>query len=80
LNKQYVALGERNDYIGGLGAFIDYENSKYLREKTGKLLPLDEQKLYRRLFYLTKRFKSGTRSPWTQMNKIIGVICFSSWV
>ena len=76
MNKQYIALGERNDYIGGLGAFIDYENSKYLREKTGKLLPLDEQKLYRRLFYLTKRFKS----PWTQMNKIIGVICFSSWV
>ncbi|GAI62254.1 unnamed protein product, partial [marine sediment metagenome] len=25
LNKQYVALGERTDYIGGLGTFIDYE-------------------------------------------------------
>jgi transcription initiation factor TFIIIB Brf1 subunit/transcription initiation factor TFIIB len=49
LNKQYVALGERTDYIGGLGTFIDYENSKYLRDKTGKLLPPDEQKLYRRL-------------------------------
>jgi len=49
LNKQYVALGERTDYIGGLGTFIDYENSKYLRDKTGKLLPTNEQKLYRRL-------------------------------
>jgi len=49
LNKQYVALGERIDYIGGLGSFMDYENSKYLRDKTGKLLPPDEQKLYRRL-------------------------------
>ncbi len=49
LNKQYVALGERTDYIGGLGTFIDYENSKYLKDKTGKLLPPDEQKLYRRL-------------------------------
>ncbi len=44
LNKQYVALGERTDYIGGLGTFIDYENSKYLKDKTGKLLPPDEQK------------------------------------
>jgi len=49
LNKQYVALGERTDYIGGLGTFIDYENSKYLKDKMGKLLPPDEQKLYRRL-------------------------------
>ena len=49
LNKQYVALGERTDYIGGLGTFIDYENSKYLKDKTGKLLPPNEQKLYRRL-------------------------------
>ena len=49
MNKQYVALGERTDYIGGLGCFIDYENSKYLKDKTGKLLPPDEQKLYRRL-------------------------------
>ncbi|MFX0011187.1 MAG: hypothetical protein ACFE9R_12790 [Candidatus Hermodarchaeota archaeon] len=49
LNKQYVSLGERTDYVGGLGTFIDYENSKYLRDKTGKLLPPDEQKLYRRL-------------------------------
>jgi transcription initiation factor TFIIIB Brf1 subunit/transcription initiation factor TFIIB len=49
LNKQYVSLGERTDYIGGLGTFIDYENSKYLRDKTGKLLPPDDQKLFRRL-------------------------------
>jgi len=49
LNRQYVALGERTDYIGGLGTFIDYENSKNLKDKTGKLLPPDEQKLYRRL-------------------------------
>jgi len=49
LNKQYVAIGERTDYIGGLGTFIDYENSKNLKDKTGKLLPPDEQKLFRRL-------------------------------
>lgn len=44
LSKQYVALGDRNDYIGGLGSFIDYENSKYLKDKSGKLLPPNEQK------------------------------------
>ncbi|MFX1389623.1 MAG: hypothetical protein ACFE9Z_06105 [Promethearchaeota archaeon] len=49
LNKQYVALGERTDFIGGLGSFIDYEKSKYLKDKNGKLLPPGEQKLYRRL-------------------------------
>ena len=49
LNKQYVALGERTNFIGGLGTFIDYENSKYLKDKFGKLLPPNEQKLYRRL-------------------------------
>ncbi|MFX1480155.1 MAG: hypothetical protein ACFFCI_18710, partial [Promethearchaeota archaeon] len=49
LSKQYVALGERADFIGGLGSFIDYENSKYLKDKTGKLLPPNEQKLFRRL-------------------------------
>ena len=49
LNKQYVALGERTDFIGGLGTFIGYENSKYLKDKAGKLLPPHEQKLYRRL-------------------------------
>ena len=36
LCKQYVALGDRTDYIGGLGSYIGYENSKYLRDKTGK--------------------------------------------
>ncbi len=49
LNKQYVALGERTDFIGGLGSFIDYEKSKYLKDKNGKLLPPGDQKLYRRL-------------------------------
>ncbi|MFX1411167.1 MAG: hypothetical protein ACFFA6_12505 [Promethearchaeota archaeon] len=49
LSKQYVALGERTDFIGGLGSFIDYENTKYLKDKSGKLLPPNEQKLYRRL-------------------------------
>jgi len=49
LNKQYVALGKRTDFIGGLGTFIDYENSKYLKDKSGKLLPPNEQKLFRRL-------------------------------
>ena len=49
LSKQYVALGERTDFIGGLGSFIDYENSKYLKDKTGKPLPPSEQKLFRRL-------------------------------
>ncbi len=47
--KQYVALGNRPNFIGGLGTFIGYENSKYLRDKSGKLLPPEEQKLYRRL-------------------------------
>lgn len=49
LNKQYVSLGKRTDFIGGLGSFIDYENSKYLKDKSGKLLAPNEQKLYRRL-------------------------------
>jgi transcription initiation factor TFIIIB Brf1 subunit/transcription initiation factor TFIIB len=49
LNKQYVALGERTDFIGGLGSFIDYEKSKYLKDKNGKLLPPSDQKLFRRL-------------------------------
>jgi len=49
LGKQYVALGERTDFIGGLGTFIDYENSRYLKDKAGKLLPPNEQRLFRRL-------------------------------
>jgi len=48
-SKQFVALGERTDFVGGLGTFIDFENSKYLKDKSGKLLPPIEQKLYRRL-------------------------------
>ncbi|MFX0032680.1 MAG: hypothetical protein ACFE8E_07395 [Candidatus Hodarchaeota archaeon] len=49
LNKQYVALGERTDFVGGLGTFIDYESSKYLKDTSGRLLPPNEQTLYRRL-------------------------------
>lgn len=49
LSKQYVALGERTNFIGGLGTFIDFENSKYLKDKSGRLLPPNEQKLFRRL-------------------------------
>ena len=49
LNKQYVALGERTDFIGGLGSYIGYENSRYLKDKSGKLLLPNEQKLFRRL-------------------------------
>jgi transcription initiation factor TFIIIB Brf1 subunit/transcription initiation factor TFIIB len=49
LSKQFVAIGNRSDFIGGLGTFIDYENTKYLKDKFGKLLPPQEQKLFRRL-------------------------------
>lgn len=49
LNKQYVALGERTDFVGGLGTFIDYETSKYLKDTSGRLLPPKEQIFYRRL-------------------------------
>ncbi len=49
LSKQYVALGERTDFIGGLGSFIDYENSKCLKDKNRKLLSPSDQKLFRRL-------------------------------
>ncbi|KKK50200.1 hypothetical protein LCGC14_3127400 [marine sediment metagenome] len=49
LSKQYVAPGERTDFVGGLGSFLDYENSKYLKDKSGNLLPPNEQKLFRRL-------------------------------
>ena len=49
LNKQYVALGERTNFVGGLGSFIGYENSRYLKDKSGKLLHPNEQKLFRRL-------------------------------
>ncbi len=49
LNKQYVAMGDRPNFVGGLGTYIDYENSRYLKDKFGKLLPPNEQKLFRRL-------------------------------
>lgn len=49
LSKQFVAVGNRTDFIGSLGTFIDYENSKYLKDKFGKLLPPQEQRLFRRL-------------------------------
>ncbi len=49
LNKQYVALGERTNFVGGLGSFIGYENSRYLKDKYGRLLHPNEQKLFRRL-------------------------------
>jgi len=49
LCKQYVALGERTNFIGGLGTYIDYENSKYFKDKSGKLLPASEQRLFKRL-------------------------------
>ena len=49
LNKQYVALGERTNFVGGLGSFIGYENSRYLKDKSGRLLHPNEQKLFRRL-------------------------------
>ena len=49
LSKQFVAIGNRSDFVGGLGTFIGYENSKYLKDKFGKLLPPQEQKLFRRL-------------------------------
>lgn len=48
-SKQYVALGNRTDFIGGLGTYIGYENSKVLKDKRGNLLPPNEQKLFRRL-------------------------------
>ncbi|MBY9007550.1 MAG: transcription initiation factor IIB family protein [Candidatus Lokiarchaeota archaeon] len=47
--KQYVALGDRTDYIGGLGSYIGFESSRYLKDKYGKLLSPNEQRLYRRL-------------------------------
>lgn len=49
LSKQYVSIGQRTDFVGGLGTFIDYENTKYLKDKSGKLLSPNDQKLYRRL-------------------------------
>ena len=49
MSKQYVSLGERTGYVGGLGSYIDYENSKNLKDLTGKVLHPTKQKLYQRL-------------------------------
>ncbi|TKJ19941.1 MAG: hypothetical protein CEE43_13760, partial [Promethearchaeota archaeon Loki_b32] len=49
LSKQFVALGKCQDFVGGLGSFMDYEKSKYLRDRKGRLLSPNGQKLYRRL-------------------------------
>jgi transcription initiation factor TFIIIB Brf1 subunit/transcription initiation factor TFIIB len=49
LSKQYVALGNRTDFVGGLGSFIGYEKSRYFKDKSGNLLSPNEQRLYRRL-------------------------------
>ena len=48
LSKQYVVLGKRTDFVGGLGTYIDFETSKYLKDKSGKLLPPNKQKDFRR--------------------------------
>jgi len=48
-HRQSVAMGDRQDFTGGLGTFIDYEKSKYLRDKYGKILPPSEQRKFRRL-------------------------------
>ena len=49
LSKQYVALGNRTDFVGGLGSFIGYEKTKFFRDKSGNLLSPNDQRLYRRL-------------------------------
>lgn len=49
LSKQYVALGNRTDFVGGLGSFIGYEKTKYFKDKSGNLLSPNDQRLYRRL-------------------------------
>ena len=48
-SRQYVALGQRTNFVGGLGSFIDYENSKVLKDKYGKALSPNEQRLFKRL-------------------------------
>ncbi|MFW9881488.1 MAG: hypothetical protein ACFFG0_51140 [Candidatus Thorarchaeota archaeon] len=49
LNKNYGALGEGPDSLGGLGSFIDYEKSKFLKDKNGEPLATKERNLYKRL-------------------------------
>lgn len=55
-SKQYVALGKRTDFVGGLGSFIDYEKSKYLKDNYGNILKPKEQRLFRRLKKNYSRF------------------------
>ncbi|MFW6173460.1 MAG: hypothetical protein ACOC5T_06940, partial [Elusimicrobiota bacterium] len=38
VNRQYVSIGNRTDFIGGLGTCIDYEHTRYLKDKKGNLL------------------------------------------
>ena len=68
IGKNNVEVSQRKENV----YVLKLENNKWYVGKTK-----DRQMIYllktERLFYLTKRFKSGTRSPWTQMNKIIGV-------
>lgn len=49
LYQQSVALGVKMDFIGGLGTFIDYEKSMYLKDRFGRLLPPNVQKNFKRL-------------------------------
>lgn len=48
-SQQYVTQGDRIDFVGGLGTFIDYKNAKYLRDAYGNLLSPSKQNLYGRL-------------------------------
>ncbi len=47
--KQYVALGNRTDFVGGLGSYIDYEKSKKLKDLKGNYLSPSGQRLFNRL-------------------------------
>ncbi|MBD3193688.1 MAG: hypothetical protein GF317_01435 [Candidatus Lokiarchaeota archaeon] len=49
LNKQYVALGKRTDFVGGLGSFIGYEKARHFKDISGNLINPNGQKLFRRL-------------------------------
>lgn len=57
-NSQYVALGNRMNFVGGLGSFIDFKKSKYLKDKSGRTLSPSDQKLFRRL---KKNYSKFTR-------------------
>ncbi|MHA1410166.1 MAG: hypothetical protein ACTSQY_07680 [Candidatus Odinarchaeia archaeon] len=49
--KSKGALGSRLHIVDGLGSYIDYHNSKNFHDKTGSILPLETQRLYKRLKY-----------------------------